>query len=158
MAIEPVPAQDGFFSREDPFGVIREIPGLLSLPPLATAENGKLECEEYSRGSRLFRRPGSGPHRQLLERTADAGSGPLQKHAGIMAARVMNISSGDVPCDREMPLRSRKIERPCIDRSERRRGDERDDTNREARSKPGPLVIVAEFRSSEPRHEGGFEN
>jgi hypothetical protein len=40
------------------------------MPPLSTAENEKMESEDYLRGSRLFRRLRSGPHGPFVERYA----------------------------------------------------------------------------------------
>lgn len=40
------------------------------MPPLSTAENRRIEVEEYLGGSRLYRRLRSGPHGQLVERYA----------------------------------------------------------------------------------------
>jgi len=40
------------------------------VPPLSTAENRKMEVEEYQGRSRLYRRLRSGPHGQLVERYA----------------------------------------------------------------------------------------
>jgi hypothetical protein len=40
------------------------------VPPLSTAENRKMEVEEYLGRSRLYRRLRSGPHGQLVERYA----------------------------------------------------------------------------------------